>query len=158
MFQLNFHRAKVDSTVTGVATVTVRPAGAGISHDPNAYIPGQSAGPPTLAENAGMPETWQDLAITDGTIWLTSDHADAPGTVTIDVAYDINVVDKANLITGVFLPDGATAPQLQNSRLRWNKSKDYKRPASGNLVVLNIIPEVKEVCDILEPRVNHIFL
>ena len=145
MFQLNFHRVKVDKTVTGRATVTVKPAGAGINHDPNAYVPGVSTGPPTSAQARAAPEQWKDVPIVDGTLWLQSDHADAPGTIIIDVTYDISVVTRADLINGVFIAPSAPDVNEKNSTYTWNNSKAYKQPTAGSTVVLNITPEVTEV-------------
>lgn len=146
MFQLNFHRVKVDKTVTGRATVTVNPAGTGVSYDPNASVPGVSTGPPTRAQARAVPEQWKDVPIKDGTLWLQSDHADAPGTIVIDVTYDISVITRTDLINGVFIAPSAPDVNEKNSTYTWNNSKPYKQPAAGSTVVLNITPEVTEVC------------
>lgn len=143
-FQLNFQRVKVATTATGRATVVVRPFGGGIGHDPEAYVPGVTTGPPTAAQTAAMPESWVSVRFDDGGLMLRSDHADGPGQITITAVYDLTVVSTPDVIAGVFVSDTAAhALDAKAQTFTMTNSTSYKKPVAGDIVTLKVLPHVE---------------
>jgi hypothetical protein len=160
-FQLNFRSFKAATTVQGWASIRVIPKSSSNPYRPGSYNPGRAE---VSSSQAGIqPEDFPGQAIKSGSIWLATDRAGAPGNIDIDVEYDnMDVVASQDALGSlVKIPDTATADfRTTGSTYQWSKSADYSAPEIGNLVVLDITPEVKEACSFhpspLSPNIETI--
>ncbi|MFC9964567.1 hypothetical protein ACFVH4_10025 [Nocardia ignorata] len=146
-FHLNFQRAQVSTTATGQATVTVRSSGPSGGLMPSGgYIPGVAIGPPTADQAKAMPEHWDNQQFLDGGLFLRSARSTAPGQITITVVYDVDIVDKADLVTGVFVPDSADRIVDRKARtITLTNSVGYGAPAQGDVVRLKVTPKTQPI-------------
>jgi hypothetical protein len=145
-FALNFQRVKVGTTAVGRATITVRGAADAEAAAQLGYVPGVTIGPPTDLQGEFMPETWNDMAFFDGGLVLRSQHTRAPGRIHVVVSYEMGLVNRADLVAGAFIAESAPFDiDPVDGTFTMVNGTDYKPPASGDTVMLTIVPHIETV-------------
>ena len=82
-FLISFQTAVYGEPIDGSARIEISPFGQRTGAD---YEQGMTVGPPSVAQKTTIPETF-DVKITNGTVMIQTDHASAPGKVTITAYY-----------------------------------------------------------------------
>lgn len=144
-FQFDFQRAQGAGLATGRGNVRVRATGSGIGALPGGggYVPGVTFGPPTAIQAKSEPEVFLDVPFAMGSIVVSSGHTGAPGQIVLEAFYEMQLVDEADLVAGVFVTKSTSFNQNMADRtMRLNGSTSYHAPASGNVAVFRVQPKV----------------
>lgn len=130
-FLITFQRAVYGTPVSGSAKIEIRPFGK-LKYGSD-YEQGRTIGPPTDEQRTTIPETYE-VKIVDGTVMLRTDHASAPGTITITAKY----IGGPDVFVNVISPGAYDA---DTSTFTLKSNRDYAQPTSGDIVVLDVIPK-----------------
>ena len=131
-FLITFQRAGYGNPGSGSAIIEIRPFGK--RKYGSDYEQGVTTGPPTSEQQTTIPEKYE-ANIVDGIIMFKTDHASAPGTVTIKAKYNRDPDPILTVIASSQIYDA------KSNTLTYTGTRDYSQPTSGDIVVLDVTPK-----------------